>query len=125
MINPSKPTQILTEEEVHSICKDLEDGLGCTEISRKYNTSRDAVFQIKRGENWKHISSQYNFNGPKKKRPKLTEDQVRLICELHVKENLNATQISTQYCIPYDTVNKILNGKNWKNITREYGIGND
>lgn len=45
----------LKEEQVKEIKKLLTDGLSQYEIGRKFNVSRGAICDIKRGRNWKHV----------------------------------------------------------------------
>lgn len=67
---PSKPgTTVLTEKQVHKICKMMEDGYSYPAIREKlelFNVTDDCLNKIKIGKNWTKISSQYNL--VKKKR---------------------------------------------------------
>ena len=51
-------TSKLDEEKVYSIKKLLKSGLGCKEISQKYNVTLQAISLIKNGKNWKHIKEE-------------------------------------------------------------------
>ena len=51
----------ITEDEAHTICKMIEEGMKLKEISRILNVGYDCVKKINSGNTWKHISSQYNF----------------------------------------------------------------
>lgn len=65
--------QKLTEEEVHKICKMLEDGgYSLVEIGLDFGVSKAVIGAIKRGKNWKHISCQYNIPYEKKKHANFT-----------------------------------------------------
>lgn len=58
------------EELIHNVCKLLEKGKGPTEISRLIpEIDIKSVDSIKRGNNWKHISSQYNIPESKHRIP--------------------------------------------------------
>lgn len=109
----------MTDKIVHAICKDLEDGLGSTEISRKYDVSNDAVYLIKKGSTWKNISSLYNIDKPNAINSRLTDDKVRLICE-KFKSGMTNLEISKELDISKEVVRKITNGTNWKHITKDY-----
>lgn len=110
---------LMSEKDVHLVCQRLEEGVGCSEISRIYGFSYDAVYQIKRGENWKHISSQYNITKPKQRSPMLTESNVRVICE-QIVLGKSSVEIAEEFDFSYDVVAKIKSGKNWRSISREY-----
>lgn len=51
----------LTEEVVHNVCKDYQNGLQPKAVSDKYNITRNQATKIKSKLTWKHISSQYKF----------------------------------------------------------------
>lgn len=61
--NNAKITPItkLTEEEVHQVCKLLEQGINANRISKQFAVTSVAIYNIKKKKNWVHISSQYNI----------------------------------------------------------------
>lgn len=118
-INGGLPN-LLTEQEVHAICRELERGTGITEISRQLDVPYSSVYQIRRGANWKHVSSQYNISGTKKYKAKLTEDDVRFICDRYFQDRIPGRKIARDFGYSYDVVCKILTGKNWRAITDDY-----
>lgn len=52
---------VLSEELVHKLCKDFEDGMMPSEAVIKYDISRAQATKIRAGFAWKHISSQYKI----------------------------------------------------------------
>ena len=79
----------MSNEQVHQICKLLEEGVLYDDIIDILNISEDPIvlrrriIMIKNGYAWKKISSQYNI--PSKRNSgfdKYTEQQIRGICEL-------------------------------------------
>ena len=58
----SAAASIYKEKDIHAVCKLLEDKVNMKEISRKTHVGYDMIYRIKKGFNWKHISSQYNIN---------------------------------------------------------------
>ena len=112
----------IPDEVVHQICQDLENGIGCTEISRKYGVSHDAVFQIKRGVNWRHISQQYNVVPPQKYHTRLTETQVIEICQLLNSMCFTFEKIAEMYNTSVYAIKAIVTGQNWSHITSKYLI---
>lgn len=61
--NSSKinPVHLLTEEQVHNICKLIEAGNNCNKISKIYGVTPMSIYKIKQHKTWKHISCQYNI----------------------------------------------------------------
>lgn len=60
------PNSVLTEKQVHEICKLLETGMKNVNVARELNVSTTLVTQIKNGLIWKRISSLYNIPTKKK-----------------------------------------------------------
>lgn len=52
---------ILTEDLVHKICKDFQDGMMPKEAVEKYGISKQQATKIRAGFQWKHISCQYDI----------------------------------------------------------------
>lgn len=67
-----------TNEQVHEICKLMEQGLRNIEITQNYGYSKSLLKNIRNGDSWEHIKSQYNI--PVRSRV-LSEETVRWICE--------------------------------------------
>lgn len=57
----------LTEDIVHSICKDFENGMRISEAIDKYSLSRSQATKIRSGHAWKHVWSQYNIKVNRRK----------------------------------------------------------
>lgn len=51
----------ITEDIVHSICKDYENGVRPIDVIEKYNITRNQAIKIKSKLTWKHITSQYTY----------------------------------------------------------------
>lgn len=58
---------ILTEDIVHSICKDYQEGFMPTDAIKKYGISRQQATKIRAGYAWKHIWSQYDIKVNRRK----------------------------------------------------------
>jgi len=50
------PLAILNDEKVREIRRLLRDGVGPTEIGRRYGVSKVVIGHIKRGKTWRHVS---------------------------------------------------------------------
>ena len=87
---------ILTNEQVHIICKGLEKNLPYNEISNLAgieftSTISSCISDIKAGRRWKIISSQYIFTDERSYQL-FTNEQVHYICKCFV-ENLDTNTI--------------------------------
>ena len=59
-------------------------------------------------------------NGSQNHEAKLTETQVKKICDLLVNTNLSFQQIADKFNVEKSTINNIKQRKNWKEITDKY-----
>lgn len=72
----------LTNEEVHKICKLLEQGKTATQVCMELYGNLEhkcAVDSIKQKDSWKNISSQYNIPDINKYGSRLTKEQLLLV----------------------------------------------
>ncbi|MCK9198553.1 MAG: NUMOD4 motif-containing HNH endonuclease [Bacilli bacterium] len=89
---------ILTNDQVHLICKGLEQGLPYNEIAESigptdYKNIKGTLRAIRAGQAWKFISDQYTFENFKGITAcKFTDDEVYKICE-GLESNLNYKDI--------------------------------
>ena len=109
----------LTEDQVHEICKLMEDGLGNTEIAKKYDISHSGVSKIRCGISHEHISKLYNFERLVDK--KLTEEQVHEICKL-MEEGVSNIEIAKKYDIGPRTVSAIRCSRLHTHISKNYNL---
>lgn len=59
----SAAASIYKEKDIHEVCKYLEKGTKMTEISKQTKVGYDMIYRIKKGLNWKEVSSQYHIPG--------------------------------------------------------------
>lgn len=59
----SAAASIYKEKDIHNVCKYLEKGTKMTEIAKLTKVGYDMIYRIKKGLNWKEVSSQYNIPG--------------------------------------------------------------
>ena len=99
---------ILTNEQVHLICKGLEQGISYNEIARSigptdYKYIKTLIRSIRVGDAWKFIGGQYTFAEYESIVPhKFTNDEVYKICE-GLESNLNYKEILVS--LGYDIYN--------------------
>ena len=72
------PTSKYTNEQVHEVCKLMEQGLRNIEITEKLGFPKTLLKNIRNGSSWESIKSQYNI--PSRSRV-LSEETVRWVCQ--------------------------------------------
>jgi len=107
-----------TNEEIHEICKDIQDGMKNSEICEKYDVPKQFVSKIKNRLTWKEVSKNYKW---KKEAPNvlLTEEIVHEICKM-LEEKVTEKVISNRFNISRGAVNGIKRGENWEEISKQY-----
>ena len=121
---------IFTNNQVHEICRMLEQNFSYTEILSKLNidinkNTIDYIGNIKRGITYKKISNNYNIKNHKCTYSKFNKDQLNFIYEC-VKHDMNYKEIANIMNIDIrtrkqqksfsDLVLRIRKGESFKNI---------
>ena len=109
----------LTDDQVHEICKLIEEGGRNKEIAKKYNISSPTVSDIRYGRSFTSITKNYNLESLRC--IDLTDEQVHEICKL-MEEGVSNTEIVKKYNISPSTVSEIRRGKTHKAIRKKYNI---
>ena len=107
----------LTVEEVHDICKMMEDGYDNAEICKKYNLSSSGVSCIRHGRRHKNIVSMYNI----KHKGIKERDIIHNICE-KIEQGLSNKEISEMYGLHDSTISHIRCGVSYRQISKHYNI---
>jgi hypothetical protein len=71
---------ILTEDQVHSICQCLQDGMRNKDVADIHGVHKDLVGHIKQGDIWKQISAKYKFDIKRNKRKSI--NFIKKVCEM-------------------------------------------
>ena len=103
---------------VHQICQRIEKGEAIQKIADDLQLSYDAIYAIRRGQNWTHISSQYSFPDTRI-RQVLTDEQVHFICNAMI-EGYDDAQIAFAVGTKIGNVRNIRSKKNFKEISDLY-----
>lgn len=74
----------LSEDQVHEICRRLEDGFKVNELASEFSVSKDIIRKIRAGDTYFHIRKLYT-NIPHKYQTELSESTVRWVCEKILK----------------------------------------
>ncbi len=109
----------LTNQQVHNICQDIQDGLTNKSISEKYGIHKDRVSDIRIGRRWKEIGQHYNLHVKRNKRK--SEATIRKICE-DIVVGLTDKQIAELSGVDVRDVNRIRRGAIHLGISREYNF---
>lgn len=133
-----KPNAILTNDQVHLICKMLEDKKNYYEISEvlgyEYQDIKDILIDIKRRKSWKAISCNYSFDSDRVSNNRnLTIDQVRKACEIYeTNPKATASIIFNALGMTFDDhkerermrhiVDSIKEKKAYKDISKNYNF---
>ena len=118
-----------TDEEVHKICKMLQDGKSYDEILTEFNIpctkeNKGALKGMRSKRNWKHITTLYDF--PKtQNRGKLKNEYIHKICTCLSNGERNIVQILQESNLESNKANKqtvkdIYRCKVYKKIWRFY-----
>lgn len=111
----------LTDEQVHEICKLLQDGLGYTKVADQLNIPLHIVRDIRYKENYyADIKSQYTFPQTSITRV-LTSGDVRKICEM-LQAGKAYKEITSKLHVSDATIKAIKSGKIYPEISKLYNI---
>ena len=110
----------IQEEDVHNICKLLQEGYRSVDICSLLNLDKSLVANIRSGRTWKDISSTYNIEVKRQERKSI--DSVVKICNL-MEQGLSNSSIYELYpSIPEYDIVRIRSGKIFKNISSNFNI---
>ena len=121
MNGTDNPNNKLTEEQVKEICELIQTGKYYdTEIADMYGVTYTNVSDIHKGKIWTRVSKNYDLS--KRKPLKLTEEDVRGICEMLETGKYFTTEIAKKYNTTHENVIQIRKGKIWTHISKDYNI---
>ena len=126
---------ILSNEQVHTICKLLVNNYSTEEIYDELNLDieyinfRKIVYHIRYGECWNHISKYYNFSREKQRYTKYNNDDIHLICKC-LQEGKSYNEICDIFNLKdiYDrnlfkrTIREIADRKSYTEISSSYNF---
>lgn len=121
MNGKDNPNNKLNEKQVREICELIQTGKYYdTEIAEMYNVSYTNISDIHKGKLWTNISKDYNLSN--RKPLKLSEDDVRGICEMLESGKYFTTEIAKKYNTTHQNIIQIRKGKIWTHISKDYNI---
>lgn len=109
---------ILTQKQVLEIVDKLKNEESVPSIAKDYPVSKGTITNIKTGKNWAHITGIDKPIGVKNK--KVTDRQVKEICERYIinEENITQPELAREYEISISQIRRILYGRRRKDIDR-------
>lgn len=140
LILENSPQATLTNNEVHIICKMLEQRKSYPEICNALGKECDEkmrrkLSEIKCGTNWKAISCQYNIPKSNRNDSKFTSEQAESICEQIqnglpnsdilkniVGEEMFSNLNSHDRGLYYSSINNIRHKKSYKDIVNKFNF---
>ena len=123
----NNPNNVYTEEQIHHVCKLLEDPkIKARDISFTTGVSLSIVNDISTRRSWVRISSQYNIPSNRIRYGELiygnrhTKDQIHQVCKMLEDPRAKAEDISSVTGVSSSAVHGISLGKTWRHISSKY-----
>ena len=111
-------TRLLKDDQVHNICKLLEEGYSNNEIANITGINESIVCNIRCGKTYKNISKSYNFTSCRKSR-----ELIHNICGM-IKDGYRTKDICKILKIERNSVDNIRFNNAYHDIAVMYGIEN-
>ena len=110
----------LTDDQVHEICRLLQDNLTVKDIADRYGVTKDAIRKIRAGDTYFHIRSLYTINN--NYISDFSESTVRWVCSQIVQGKSDETiaKISTNRNLKIIDIKRIRHKIRYKDISCEY-----
>lgn len=112
----------VTEDDVHKVCQMMQDGYRVCDVSRMTGIDRRFIQHLRdnQKEQWKHISTKYDFSKLKKKTNTSVEKIVKICEELQAGKGV--LQIARELDVDRKLVGNIRNRKFYKDISFDYNF---
>lgn len=116
------------DDQIHQVCKLLEDGLYPKEIAKLTMVSEDNIQKIKKKKVWTQISDFYKFpdtdisHGENHPNAKYTSAQIYKVCKLLEDSKISYPKISKETGVKVDTICRIVKKGAWSSISKNYNI---
>lgn len=114
-----------SDECIHTLCKDLQNGMTLFDASVKYGMTTSYINLIYKKKHRINIASQYDFENKKvtpRKRHSLTDEMIHNICKDLESGLYTIPDIAKKYNIMYNVVYSIKTHKTYTEISNMYDI---
>lgn len=111
---------VLTNSQVHDICKKMQDGWRNCEIAKEFGIKKHIPASIRAGITWVEISSKYDVNRQRAKRT--SEDTIHWICR-QMENGLSNSEIkkaATSEAVTANLICDIRSRRRWNIISDKY-----
>ena len=108
------------DKDIIKIKRMIYEGNKIIDIANLHNVEPNTITQIKTGERWSHIKTEYDNLIIQTPRQKLNEKDIIEIKKLLIEEKLNIKEIADIFEITFGQVSSIKNLNSWENIGKEY-----
>jgi len=108
------------DEDIVNIKKLISEGCRTIDIANLYNVEGQTITQIKTGDRWSHIKTEYDDLIIQTPRQKLTQEDVVEIKKLLVEEKLTIVEIADMYNLTFGNISSIKNLHSWETVGNEY-----
>ena len=113
------PTRIaLTEEQVHEICRLMEQGVSNMEISEKYSVDPSTISNIRCCKSHTDITQDYKLET---QLCGLSNEKIHRICEL-LEKGYTISDVAIMEDVSYCTISQIRSGRLYPEISEKYDI---
>lgn len=116
-IGENHADSVLTNEQVHEICRLMEEGARNIDLAKAYGVHKDTISHIRIGNLWKHISSNYDLK--KKRVERKSPEFVIRVAEL-LELGWKDRKIAEQLNINPREVSRIRRREIHKTLTKDY-----
>ena len=124
-IGENHPRSKLTNEQVEKVCQMIVEGKSNSEIAPIFGVEPTLISSIRSGENYNFISCKYNVSKYKKEiSSKLTDEQVKEICELLFDKDKSLDDIANIVGCTKHQIHTIRFDGRYKHITNKYNLKN-
>lgn len=108
---------LLTDKQVHEICKLMEEGARNKDLAMAFGVHKDTISRIRIGDNWKHISCLYDIK--KKRTERKSPTTVILIAE-YLQAGKTDAEIEKITGVSRKEVSRIRNRRTHSTLTKDY-----
>lgn len=112
---------IYTNEQIHQVCKLLEDNkLSYSEIAKITNVKYEAISEIRNKRKWKFISDKYNIPPPPEKM--YSDESVKRACKLLENPDIPYSKISKETGLSVNALKDIMKKTSYARISSAFDI---
>lgn len=109
---------VLSEEDVHGICRMLESGESVKGVSDKLGLNIKTVSNINTGQKWKYIFKEYDLRPVRQ--PRISEKDLQRLCEFFSEGGAPDDAIDIVPYVTKTSIESVYKRKTYKGFTSSY-----